>query len=989
MPALTEVILELRKVHPPTAELLDHTLEHIPVHGRIEWAARCLEIANSGWHAFESANAFILSSPIILASYDFETLIARGDYGLQFCGYSFEPGFTYYCALGNLVVADVDGAKWNMLPEVEAAGRTILGKFQHASNLLTDFFEIAFAMLLRENESEIRAWCALAAKIAHRERQDLIVFLGSRHESICWQEMEKLERVSPNSFLFYLSVYEVLEAKFGLDLMADLQPLILGFADDEDALQEFLLLLPGIQTISRNESRSVFSLIPEIGHVDLVTSFVSHCHELPLGDLPVIQQWIAGGVQVASTNIDAGLAFFSLESSTSVELLESLRGQINFADCSRVMQLYTEAMTGKRLRVESTADSDVQYRDMPHTLGASICLPESVSWFASKDENFEFYKVALLHQLGFFEYQTFVEIEFIETTLTEFEDSVLAHGLFNILEAARIDWLLARHFRGIRDAFSAQKSFALDSRQPLPIMRKAQLLELMIRAGLDAGPLPVEVNDRYLADAVSLYAEVLSLDRAEAQLQDTLSVLQRCYVIVSEGDQSQWDGAKTELDDGLAQMLEEELPQPISFHGHMDTRQLAMDLALVDLEDTTEGVPDDSVSMSTALDPADLDIDEIQDGDVQDGLGMLATEIDHQLENVEKLKRENEDENRQLLPAQLSNQVREDQRFRYDEWDFVINDYRRRWCTLYEVRDCPEAPEYVDKTLAEHGDVASRVRKQLTRLKPEMLRKVKGVVDGDDLDLDRAVEAVIDRKTGLTPAENIYTQSLRKDRDVSALFLLDMSASTDDIIADGSEPPPFSVDDDDEDILSHYASRQQDESSRTRIIDIEKQAVILMAEALEQLGDNYSICGFSGYGRERVDYFLCKDFGEAYDHRARGKIGGIKPCRSTRMGPAIRHATRSLVKTESRIRALIIISDGYPQDHDYGQDRNSRDYGVKDTMKALAEARTQNVQTFCLTVDQSGHDYLREMCPDKQYLVIQEVSQLPDELSKVYQSLTG
>jgi|TARA_B100001971_G_scaffold150451_1_gene139587 nitric oxide reductase NorD protein len=107
------------------------------------------------------------------------------------------------------------------------------------------------------------------------------------------------------------------------------------------------------------------------------------------------------------------------------------------------------------------------------------------------------------------------------------------------------------------------------------------------------------------------------------------------------------------------------------------------------------------------------------------------------------------------------------------------------------------------------------------------------------------------------------------------------------------------------------------------------------------------------------------------------------------MGPAIRHATRSLVKTDSRIKALIIISDGYPQDFDYGKDRSSKDYGVRDTMKALAEARQQGVQSFCLTVDPSGHDYLREMCPDQQYMVIQDITQLPDELSKVYRSLTG
>lgn len=107
------------------------------------------------------------------------------------------------------------------------------------------------------------------------------------------------------------------------------------------------------------------------------------------------------------------------------------------------------------------------------------------------------------------------------------------------------------------------------------------------------------------------------------------------------------------------------------------------------------------------------------------------------------------------------------------------------------------------------------------------------------------------------------------------------------------------------------------------------------------------------------------------------------------MGPAIRHGIASLNRTECRIQALIIISDGYPQDFDYGKDRNSKEYGIMDTMKALTEARGQGVQSFCLTVDPSGHDYLRAMCPDSQYMVMQDLRQLPNELSKVYRSLTG
>ena len=180
-------------------------------------------------------------------------------------------------------------------------------------------------------------------------------------------------------------------------------------------------------------------------------------------------------------------------------------------------------------------------------------------------------------------------------------------------------------------------------------------------------------------------------------------------------------------------------------------------------------------------------------------------------------------------------------------------------------------------------------------LRPELLRKVKGMMDGEELDLERSVGAIVDRKSGISPDENIYVQRQRKDRDVSALFLLDMSASTDDTIPDsGGEVASTHEFENDDFIHGLFEAGQADSDTTKRIIDVEKESVVLMAEALQGLGDNYAVCGFSGYGKDRVEYFICKDFEETYNHRAKGRIGGIKPCRSTRMGPAIRHATRML-----------------------------------------------------------------------------------------------
>jgi nitric oxide reductase activation protein len=191
-----------------------------------------------------------------------------------------------------------------------------------------------------------------------------------------------------------------------------------------------------------------------------------------------------------------------------------------------------------------------------------------------------------------------------------------------------------------------------------------------------------------------------------------------------------------------------------------------------------------------------------------------------------------------------------------------------------------------------------------------------------------------------------------------------------------------------EDYYAPLPPKPPQEPPRRRIIDIEKEALVLMAEALEALGDAYAVYGFSGYGRDQVDFFVAKEFAEPYDARVQGRIAAIKPHRSTRMGPAIRHAMRKLEQQDARLKVLLLLSDGYPQDYDYGKDRKSKDYGIQDTMMALHEVRLKGIQTFCITVDPAGHDYLREMCPDNNYLVIADVTALPDELPKIYRGLT-
>ena len=325
--------------------------------------------------------------------------------------------------------------------------------------------------------------------------------------------------------------------------------------------------------------------------------------------------------------------------------------------------------------------------------------------------------------------------------------------------------------------------------------------------------------------------------------------------------------------------------------------------------------------------------------------------------------------------------------FLYDEWDHEIGDYRVSWCQVHELGLGDDDPGFFSETLQRYQDVLPEVRRQFQRVKPQGYRTIRGLLDGEDFDLDAVVLARSDLRAKLNPATRLYTQRQREERDVATLFLLDMSASTDeevekpDLVENSQELP--------EDLSDTFLPLESLEKERgRRVIDIQKEALTIMSQALEEIGDLFSIYGFSGHGRERVELFDVKSFDEALSLAVKSRLSAIEPQRSTRMGPAIRHSIRRLASVSSRSKHLILLSDGFPQDFDYGRDRRSNLYGLRDTAQALREAEQAGISTFCITVDRAGNDYLREMCDKDRYLVIEDIAELPLELPKIYSRAT-
>jgi nitric oxide reductase activation protein len=294
--------------------------------------------------------------------------------------------------------------------------------------------------------------------------------------------------------------------------------------------------------------------------------------------------------------------------------------------------------------------------------------------------------------------------------------------------------------------------------------------------------------------------------------------------------------------------------------------------------------------------------------------------------------------------------------FHYDEWDHKIEDYRPAWCILTEHRQTRTQEGFVAATFHEFGGVVTQIRRNFQLMRPEALRKMRRQEDGDDLDTDGLVEYVVDRRARIAPTPRVYVKREKRDRDVTTAFVVDMSSSTDRKI-DG----------------------------RKRIIDIEKEALLLMCEALEAIRDEYAIYGFSGSGREDCEFYVVKELGERYDDRVKGRIGGIYARQKTRMGPALRHATRRLAAADSHVKLMILLTDGKPYDSDTYQDNA---YAQEDTKMALREARREKIHLFCVTVDREGADYLPHMYSDANFVIIDDVRTLPQKLPQLYRRLT-
>ncbi len=294
--------------------------------------------------------------------------------------------------------------------------------------------------------------------------------------------------------------------------------------------------------------------------------------------------------------------------------------------------------------------------------------------------------------------------------------------------------------------------------------------------------------------------------------------------------------------------------------------------------------------------------------------------------------------------------------FHYAEWDYQIQLERPAWATVMEKRAKSGDLQVIDQISADNKQIASRLKFLLDAMQPQGVQRIRKLEDGDEIDINAAISSMIDFRMGIQPDPRIMMRSVRKVRDISVMVLLDLSESTN------------------EKVLG------QDQS----VLDLTRQATVLLSDAINKIGDPFAIHGFCSDGRHDVEYYRFKDFEQPYNELPKARLAGMTGQLSTRMGAAIRHATHYLNNQKTSKKLLMVITDGEPADIDVRDPQYLR----YDAKKSVEDAARNGISTFCMTLDPRADQYVSRIFGAKNYMIVDQIARLPEKLPLLYAGLT-
>ena len=301
------------------------------------------------------------------------------------------------------------------------------------------------------------------------------------------------------------------------------------------------------------------------------------------------------------------------------------------------------------------------------------------------------------------------------------------------------------------------------------------------------------------------------------------------------------------------------------------------------------------------------------------------------------------------VPAELSEV--ELGRFLQPEWDARIERLRDDWCTVIEKR--PAGRLHNGALLEAARSLPVVPRRSARRL--SRARRLRRQWEGDDIDLNAAIEVLVDRRLDLAPDARMFIRPGKDQPTSSLLVLLDLSASANDRVG----------------------------HSFRSILDVEKDAARMLAASIDRRRERLAIHGFCSNTRAEVQYLRLLDFGTPLDDAAAlARLQSAQARLSTRMGAALRRATVHARAEATQQKTVVVVTDGAPSDVDV------RDPGdlIEDARVAVLEAARVGVHCYCVAIAAdattgTADDYVRRIFGWRNYRIVDDAVTLPRHLS--------
>lgn len=723
-----------------------------------------------------------------------------------------------------------------------------------------------------------------------------------------------------------------------------------------------------LRTHSSDLALRVIHAVHRVARVDAESAlacFQSSLRGLRFATIDQFEEWVDNGLtQLEGAEAKARRSYFALETRRSFERLSAGGSGLALDQVQQTLRLYVEGLTGRAVEIAPLSSVPVETRLGD---GRTIHLPSAVNEFGDEDLDFRLYKVLAAHAAGQIEFGTydrgtadlraaFKELDQAYPLPGEKDPEAFSYGDVPPADAKPAK---PKARRWPKDG---------DYRTLMPLLPNPHLAR-RIFATMENGRIDRRLRHEYRGLSRDLDLTVAHIRENRPKLSDlppSMAAFELLFQIALLGGATKdsmeiYGAVATDIQEiADAYLAAPEATVADTVMATWRVYKLFMSVTQDEAESANTDQEEESDGEEGARAP-DLESEEVtSDAKKRDLRELFNAWNDPETEPDERTPAE------QWGKTELPEYALEEGEvaFNYDEWDRDLSDHRMGWCRVVEKKVKRGDRSFVELARSRYRGVISSIRHQFQLMKPENLLRIQNELDGEEYDLNAVIDYVIDRRADGQQSERIYTKRLRRRRDVAVSFLLDQSSSTARTI--GRHP------------MQPYTHPGR------RIIEIEKDGLVLMSEALEAVGDVYSINGFTSEGRRNVKFYIIKDFDEGYTGEVEKRIGGITYQNNTRLGAAVRHAAARLLKQEARTRLLIVLSDGRPYDHDYGDSR----YAREDTRAALRQAKVQGIIPFCITIDRESETELKDLYGDVGYTIIDDVLSLPERLPGIYRRLT-